>query len=249
MSSIQIYISSKNADEYLNGNSCVRFNFSQIECNYDHYIYLSVVNAVIPNSMYNINNYNNMLKYQVADEIFTLNVPNGFYSIHDLITVLQTLLPDFTIVYSKIQGKLQFTHNSQNFTFLKTDIHNSTIFGLLGFSSNNHSSVSRVLTSNQICNMKSINNIFINCEHDTSNINKCQDRDFFYNIRNVLCAIPIDSNYLQMINYTDNNTHTNLYNNVFSTILIRITDDNGNLVDFNGCNWSMTLQLDFVKYT
>jgi hypothetical protein len=63
--SIILLINSKNATNSFNGfsNSDLYFSLPNIEAPLQHYFYLSVLNCVIPYSMYNVNNTNNQLFY------------------------------------------------------------------------------------------------------------------------------------------------------------------------------------------
>ena len=66
---------------------------------------------------------------------------------------------------------------------------------------------------------------------------------------NVLVSIPIKGNPYSMITYENTNAYkANLYKNSLTYIKIKIVDQNNNIVDLNGCHWTMTFQLDIVKF-
>ena len=67
---------------------------------------------------------------------------------------------------------------------------------------------------------------------------------------NILASIPIMSPPYSMIYYQNNsNYRINLFDNHLSMINIQIKDQAGTLIDFNGIHYSITLQLDVVKFT
>ena len=41
----------------------------------------------------------------------------------------------------------------------------------------------------------------------------------------------------------------NIFSTMFSSINIKILDQDSNPIDLNGCNWSMTIQLDVIRFT
>ena len=69
------------------------------------------------------------------------------------------------------------------------------------------------------------------------------------NNKNVLCCIPITSGPYSTISYINhNNFSVNLYNNILSTINIKILDIDGKPINFNNQFYSLTLQLDVINF-
>jgi hypothetical protein len=65
-----------------------------------------------------------------------------------------------------------------------------------------------------------------------------------------LCSIPITTAPNSMISYINpSNYKINIFSSMFSSINIKILDQNGEPIDLNGCHWSMTLQLDVLQFT
>jgi hypothetical protein len=79
----------------------------------------------------------------------------------------------------------------------------------------------------------------------TYNINVAQP----YN-QNILATIPVYVAPFSIITYSNpNNFRTNLYVNKLDQIQVRIIDNNGVLINLNGIQYQMTLQLDCIKFT
>ncbi len=239
--SFQIYLSSKTADVYINGLSNVQFNLPVIEIDDQYHIHLGVSSASIPLSFYNVNTNNNLLRYNLLlGENINVYIPIGNYNITTFTTMLNTLLTNITVVYSVSLNKYTFTHATSDFTISNA----STCLSLIGFTEFFHTSSSRILISDRCINLSPVRSFTISCNSKTGNINKASP-----SIQNILCSIPISSNMLGIVNYTDpNNFQSNLFTSVLNNISIQITDQDGEYIDFNGVNWFMTLQLNIIRY-
>ena len=244
MESIQIYLNSQMADKYFNGASDCEYNLPLIEIPDGFHIYLSVVSCLIPYSFYNINSSNNTLFYSVGGgDSNRLTIPIGNYNVNSLLSVLKTNISSaFTITYDNIKNKFTFTHTTNDFMFMSS----STCLQILGFNNNiTILSTSLSLTSINCVNVYSIRSIQVNSNLITYNINKVQKNNFC-----ILCSVPITCTPFSLIEYINRtNFKTNLFLNKISNIKIKLTDDNGNLIDLNGCHYSLTLQLDVVSFT
>lgn len=243
MESIQIYLNSQSADKSFNGAADCEYNLPLIEIPDGFHIYLSVVSCLIPYSFYNINNRNNVLQYSFDGiTINTLSIPIGNYNVNSLLSFLKSNLVAFTITYDNIKNKFTFTHPTNNFMFMSS----STCLQILGF--NNNETISSFifsLTSVNCVNVYTIRTVQVNSNLITYNINKVQKNNFC-----ILCSVPITCTPFSLIEYINRtNFKTNLFLNRISNIKIKLTDDNGNLIDLNGCHYSLTLQLDVISFT
>jgi hypothetical protein len=242
--SIQIYLNSRYATEIVDGNTanCIYY-LPVIEIPDGHHIYLSLQNANIPYSFYSITSVDNTLKWGlVAGPVFTYNVEPGNYTVTQLITVIQAAMGSaYTITFNSITCKLLITHTTSNFV-----IYASSINHILGFSkTTNTTSSGNSLTGRDCVNLNQIRALNIECNFPTYNVNVAQA----YN-QNILATIPVYVAPFSIITYENpNNFRTNLYINKLDQIQIRIIDNNGLLVNLNGINYQMTLQLDCVRFT
>ena len=243
VSSLQIYLNSRYATQTIDDNTanCVYF-LPIIEIPDGHHIYLSLQNANIPYSFYSITTIDNTFQWQVGVNTFSYNVEPGNYTVYQLIALLKTQMGvTFTITYNSITSKLLFTNTTNNFTILA-----STINHILGFSkTTNSTSVALSLTARDVVNLNQIRALNIEINYPTYNVNVAQP----YN-QNILATIPVYVAPFSIITYINpNNFRTNLYVNKLEQINIRILDNQGNLVNLNGINYQITLQLDCVKFT
>jgi hypothetical protein len=242
--SIQIYLNSRYATEIIGDNIANSvYYLPVIEIPDGHHIYLSLQNATIPYSFYSISSFDNTFIFGlVGSPPTTYVVEPGNYNIKQLIDVIGLAMGvSYTITYNSITGKVLITHTTNNFT-----IYASTINHTLGFSkTTNTTSTGNSLNGRDCVNVNQIRALNIEINFPTYNVNIAQA----YN-QNILATIPVYVAPYSIITYENpNNFRTNLYVNKLDQIQIRILDNENRLIDMNGINYQMTLQLDCVKFT
>ena len=245
--SMQIFLNSKNADRYNNGTSDVDFYLKNLEVLSQYYIHLSVKHAVIPYSFYNVNINNNNLQIRLFNstgysQVQSINISYGNHNINTLLSELKSQLsPSFTITFNSITNKITITNSTYDFVILL----NSSCLDLIGFSSlSDIYSSNKTLTSNTNVNLQSVQCICIRSNMQTNSITSGNQNNV-----STLASIAISNQPFTTIAFINQSNHKiNLYNNNLNTISIKLLDQNGNIVDLNGLHWSMTLQLDILKF-
>lgn len=242
--SIQLYLNSRYADQKPTGDTgiCV-YTFPQIDIPDGHYIYLSLQNAIIPYSFYSINSSNNVFQILSNSTPYTCVVEPGNYNITQMIAALKADLGGlFNITYNPITNKITITNTTYEFTVLST----GTLNHALGFSeSSNATSTSRTLTSEHCVNLNQIRAVNIDIDMPTYNINVAQKLN-----QNIIATIPVVTQPYGMINYTNpNNFRVNMYCCKLQSIRVKLLDNQNNLINMNGVNYQMTLQIDIVGFT
>jgi len=215
-----------------------------------NYFQVTVKSAEIPYNFQQVNVNNNVLTFQFVRGVYNLTssitIPKGNYNVNNLLSVLKSnISPQFIITYDNVKNKFTFTHATNDFMFMSS----STCLQILGFNNNetiaSNPSASLSLTSVNCVNVYSIRTIQVNSNLITYNINKVQKNNFC-----ILCSVPITCTPFSLIEYINRtNFKTNLFLNRISNIKIKLTDDNGNLIDLNGCHYSLTIQLDVISFT
>jgi hypothetical protein len=236
----------------LNSKDCIRnnstflsdvyFQFSGLLKDEDDILerYISIQNAQIPFSFYNINVYNNILKIQIGATIYTLTLIRGNYNATSLITEIQNQLTnngitDITLEVSSTTGLLTITKTTGSFSLISSG---STIYEILGFVvGTNYTSISQKIISPYPLNLLGTLRLKIcSYEFSTNNI------DFN------LITLPIEVGNFGLIQYTNlTNIKATLNNVSLDGFDISIIDDNNNYVNFNNINWTMTLVLTIVR--
>lgn len=244
INSIQIYLNSRYATEVVGDNiaNCIYY-LPVIEIPDGHSIYLSLQNATIPYSFYSISSVDNTFSWGlVAGPVNTYYIEPGNYNITQLIDVMQTAMgTGYTITYSSITSKLLITHSSSNFI-----IYAASFNHIIGFSkTTNTTSAANLLYGRDCVNLNQIRALNIEINFPTYNVNVAQP----YN-QNILATIPVYVAPFSIITYQNpNNFRTNLFVNKLDQIQIRILDNEARLVDMNGIQYQMMLQLDCIKFT
>ena len=240
---IQLFLNSKTANKYLGNftSNCI-FNLPVIVLPRRAKIYLSVQSASIPYSFYNVDYFNSKLVYNVnGGSDITVDIPQGNYSTTSLKNYLATIMTGFTITYLSLNNTFTFTHSTNDFQFKSS----STCMEILGFNENQiYSSALRALTSINSINLFTIRNIYITSNNlSLNNINNSTP-----NLCNILASIPLTSGANSVITYSNTNNIKTAVNDIksFTLLQLALTDQDGDILDLNGCHWSMTLQIDYT---
>lgn len=222
--------------------SDVSFTFSGLLKDEEDIIerYISIQNAQIPFSFYNINIYNNILVIQIISTLYTLTLTRGNYNATSLITEIETQLTansitDLTLSISSTTGLLTFTKTTGSFSLISSG---STIYEVLGFVvGTNYTSTSQKLTAPYPLNLLGTLRLRI-CSYELST----------NNIDFGLITLPIETGNFGLIQYTNiTNIKATLNNTSLDGFDISIIDDDNNYINFNNINWTMTFVLTLVR--
>lgn len=246
--SIQLYLNSRYADTIYNestgANSSVLFTFPYISCPSNFYINISVVNATIPFSFYQINQYNQTiaLQYTGFDPVF-YNINVGNYNSNQLAAWITTNIPNFVCTYNVITNKFKFVSTLGQFTILTAQ---TTARELLGLSPSDVQNISSggILNSQYAINLASVRSIQIRSNYNTGNITTLEA-----NVQNDLASIPVLTLPNSLITYTNpNNFRSNLYINEINNIQIQLLTQDGIPLDLNNQYFNITLQIDIIQF-
>jgi len=204
------------------------------------YISFSVPYAVIPVSFYIINENNNRLDINISDTITSYLFPYGNYNATYFITQFITLLgSQWNITLNSNNSIFTITNSTNNFTLLSS----SSISIIMGFNTN-LTSTSNSLTLINCCNFLPLARITLRCPElanttmvTTENI----DND-------VVLSIPNNARPNGQIYYINSSQSKLLFrHHDLNRFVLAITDDDGNLLNFNGCTSYFTFQFDIYR--
>jgi hypothetical protein len=115
---------------------------------------------------------------------------------------------------------------------------------ILGFNENvTYSSASKSMTSINCINLFTIRNIYIQSNNlMLNNLNNATPNNC-----TILCSIPLTTGQFSVVNYNNINNIRSRIDNIrnFTQLNINLTDQDGDILDLNGCHFSVTLQIDF----
>jgi hypothetical protein len=199
-------------------------------------VHLSVLHCEVPNSFYIVNYTNN----QIVVNGVTYTLTRGNYNANTMITQLLSILPGgYGLTYSNITNRYTFTHTTTNFTINASNI-NCTINSVLGLGSADLTSTSLTLALQNNVNFLPIPRL-----NFKSNIFKFGNFNQTDNSGNLFLSLQNNAPQQGCINYQNSNLLRFLIEDKsITSFLITVTDDFGNLINFNNVDWYLTYQID-----
>ena len=250
-----LYLSTKSSQcQQLNGDmkSHVSFDLK----NYLDYqgddtiqsITLSMPYAILCNSNYQINQYNNRLDYllQGVSGVQSVTFENGNYSSDYFIQQFLALMPGgFGITLDNINVKFTISHNTLNFTLLGT----STCNYIIGFSGDLQSSILSPfqVTCPRVVNFLPNPLFRITVENNSMYNGQVLATNGSAGYSNVLASIPNVTKQNTQIVYQNFSDEFAISPSGQTTLILGILDDNGNYVDFNGISSYFQLRIRIYR--
>ena len=212
---------------------------------------LSVNTAEIPVSWYRINSSNNIFSFTVNGQTLSITLRPGNYNAFQIADMLR--IPDngtfqLYTTYDSTTNKMFFSfyfHGINNLVYMTNNL---SYCGLSGATvqANSGTKYYVVLVSDSVVDCMGSNSLFIR-------MNNVHISSFDTNHKvstNIIARIPIDKGPNDVITYNlNNNFQAKLNIRNLSQFEILITFDDNTPVNFNGADWTMTLQVDVVKAT
>ena len=199
---------------------------------------ISVIHAQIPISYYLINDTNNLFVLSSGSYSLTYGNYNATSFKSHLLNLLGST---FSLVLDSSTGKYTLSCTS-SFTILST----TTCYKILGLEKNKSYIVESSLTCPYPCNFLGIQKIKIK-----SGTFKTNNKDSGNNGHcDILTTIPVNDSQFGLINYINHTNFKNIINNDdIINIDISITDEDDNLINFNGIEINLCLQINsIIKY-
>ena len=208
------------------------------------YIQFSIPYAVIPVSFYIINNTNCQLDVNYNGSNKSYLFPYGNYNANYFISQFLNLLGTsngWNITLNSINCVFTVTNSLYPFTLLGT----STIDSIMGFSTNLSSTFTtiNVLTMSRVCNFLPLPRVTVRCSElaNSTMVGSNTSSD-------VLITIPNNSKPNGQIYYQNQTQAKMLFrHHHLSRFVISFTDDDGNLLNFNGVSSFFVLQFDIFR--
>jgi len=207
---------------------------------------IQLINAQFPVSYYTINYTNNIF---IVNSI-PITITKGNYNSSNLITELKNQLLTvfgltFNIIISRITGIMTF-YSTSSFTF-----NSSNLLQILGFEKGiNYTST---LAFNPLGNYSIIapfplNLLGIKKIKLFSNILATNSFDSFGSGNNSLIqTITVNAPPFGMIIYSQPTEALILKSKIIDTLDLQIYDEDNNFINFNNCNFTITLQLNVIR--
>ena len=201
---------------------------------------ISIVNAQFPISFYIINALNNTI-YCFYGAFHTITLTEGNYNAFDFITEMTTKFTlaglSVTPTINRNTGVLSFT---SAFAFqIRYD--GTTCASILGLGTTN-SILGTSFTLPYPLNLLGVKKLMIK----SSSLSIIAYSSKTLNFTDIICSIPCDQPYFNMISYINQNDLNKKNKNILKApfidnIDIQIVDEYDNLIDFHNQDWTITL--------
>ena len=257
-----IHINSENATHQLDSSITTNFQIfldEPLVCPSNERMLISLHSASVPYSFYNLRtNVNTTIGYKFSGNYSYFDIPSGNYTSTTLISVLEGSISsileggDCKIIFDRTTMKFNFTLTSANddglfkFDFSQTPTPANIE---LGFNLEETTAIlfSGGLKSNNVVDVNgSIHGLFIRTNLSSGG---CFD-SFTKGFNTILGRIPITTNFGSVLFFEPmNSVHKILIDRrEINTLTIRLTDEKNRIVDLNGLNFSIAIQIDFTHH-
>ena len=207
------------------------------------FIHFSIPYAIIPNSFYTINQTNNVLVVVENGVTTNYTFPQGNYNSDSFIAAWTAVMPiRFSLFINPVTNIFTITNNTYAFQIL-----DSSIDYIMGFSQSMTStgSVLFQIVMTRPCNFMPSPRINLRCNLLANSImtGSVVSSD-------VILSIPNSGTLNGEIVYQNVNPQKCLFKlDKLSSFVVSITDDDGNLINFNGISSFFTFQFDIYRRT
>lgn len=196
-------------------------------------IIIGLTNLTMPNSMYNITDFNNSIRINNTDR----TIANGNYSADDLATELEGLAEITSCTFDQINNVFTFNFAGSY------KIDSSTMERQLGLKGQLPTPTGTSYTSTGICDLGGVTNIYIRIRNLTMN-----NLDSRGKTSNIIASIVNNTNYGGYIFFVPPEVlYYQITENIISHLDIELTDQEGNILNLNGADFNLTLTVHYVK--
>ena len=236
-SGVNVYLQSKDGLSTDNNSNCNFYLDTIITPDRaDLGMMVSVIDAEIPYSFYNITAKNNSLT--LNDIVLELTERN--YNAYNIVDEFNSLFKSKPTLSNVV---MSFDDNSNKFTITspsEVTLVSTTMSEELG--ATNLPQTTDSYTSNQACNLSGTSSIYIRSDNmNVRNINS------FGKNNGVLSKVLVTSPPGNFIFYQPSTPQYFVLNNPLSYINIQMLNDDNEFIDFDGLNWSLTLSIEFFR--
>jgi len=213
-------------------------------------IKIKVDQCSIPHSFYLINENNN--KLYVEEDLLgetEITLTNGNYSVYDLIDELENqfnnnLTKTYSWSYNKISNTLKCTQSEADLAY-QIEFKSNSPYKVMGFNKEVYSSdASFEISSIKTCDLLGLDSIYI-----TANFTSVNSYSSRSNGRSsVLARVPITVDAFYVLEYNTRDSDFSVLlppNQSINEIILRLEDSEGNLIDLNKMEWSISLLVSY----
>lgn len=254
--SVTSFISSANRQEQeAVHNFTIDYPDNILSCNGNEFMELNVLSFDMPNTMYNINYYNNSFEYIVNDIVYVKTIIPGNYNIKTFMKQLQTLInnQDITISYNDAQNTYTFIKNttdSNTYQFKPINIGR-----LVGLNDGEVYTISESGFDTGLINLVNYNKVIVETENINyyyNNINNLAEKEgskqLFSNI--IFWKSKADTEPFQILKYNNEDGGSSfvykVMNRQINSVGFKLKNERGEEIT-DAQDYLMVIQFNFYK--
>ena len=229
--SFNIYFNSDEADISYSDAEKFFFLKQSISCEENMRILIGLNSLTIPNTVYNVQSFNNSIT--IDDTTYTITANN--YDSDTLTTELNSVLP-ISVSFNENSNKFTFSHSS---AFV---INSATMAEILGLTNDLPSASGTSVTASDVINLSGVTNIHLKLNNIT--LSNLTGNGVYSPI---LASVVNDSNFSDYVFYQPSEI---IHHMIFSTRInffhFTLTDQNNRTLELNGAKYNFTLTISFI---
>lgn len=256
-----IHIKSDDASQYIDPELTTGFSIDlqdAIRCEEDELMLISLNSLEFPYSFYGVdyrNKYLNIIESQDDNTLqynISIVLPEQNYNAYEFGTTLQQLLNDntqhniqYTISYDKKLNKYNFLISKQHHKVILNFTNSDSPYIQMGFNKGSTVIFSHGITTPSVNSIQMFPHhaLYVRSSLTTNNISSSTK-----SFTDIMQKVPINANPNGLIYHYPINSHDNLTDiKTFSSIQIRITDQENLLIDTQGLHFELSILIKFVK--
>jgi hypothetical protein len=250
-----------NTNNFIAQNADVHFNITEPigDSRAQNYVMcIGVHNASIPHTWTNMIHGYSFTYQRLGSNKLTLFVPKTHYTGESLAAAMQLAIEnkgnnDISIIYDDNTGKMVISDIVQfQLAYTSNNIYYEIGFRDIWKTENTVTSINYDITTSRwtlestgIVDLSGFHSIYV------ALVNVASNNIASYNglqRGSIISRIPITSSFQSLEVFEPNNiTYVTLYDRTIQDLHLQLLDDDGNLLQMNGVDWSMTLHVKFME--
>jgi hypothetical protein len=257
LGSLAVYLQSKDATASLASASKLFYLNQIIMPPPDTSILVGLISAEVPYTFYNVNSNNNTMTIQqitgaLESTTLTANIvlPQQNYDTDEMIDTMKELLlaaspplsfTEFT--FDEDSNKFTLKHTGTGADIGTVKITASTMKNIMGFTESQLNVAAQSITADHCVNLAGTSSVYVNLPNiGLSNLDSRGD------LNGVVSKLNVNCNPGEYIFYQQTETQYYLISNPkIDFFHLSLTDDDNNLLEMNGGDFSITLSIHFSK--
>lgn len=254
LGSLAVYLQSRDASTSMASASKLFYLNQIIMPPPDTSILVGLISAEIPYSFYNVNSNNNTMTIQqiTGSTTLTINIvlPQQNYDTDEMIDTMKELFlaasPPLTFTgftFDEDSNKFTLKHTGTGADSGTVKITKSTMKNIMGFTESQLNVAAQSITADHCVNLAGTSSVYVNLPNiGLSNLDSRGD------LNGVVSKLNVNCNPGEYIFYHQTETQYYLISNPkIDFFQVSLTDDDNNLLEMNGGDFSITLSIHFSK--